>query len=126
MVAVWERCRDCNQPIKCFRNWTIKINMLHWDKNTSSGTTANVPSLSFFERCQASDVVPEIGGLAFGFSQHDDLLLGQGCGKRGVLLTQQEVIVGPGHSCGEEDINKGSGPERFRSLENGTHMYTWV
>ncbi len=67
--------------------------------------------------------MPEIGGLAFGFSQHDDLLLGQGGGKRGVLLTQQEIIIGPGHSCREEDINKGSGPERFRLLENGTHVH---
>ncbi len=45
---VWERCRDCNQLIKCFRSWTIKINMLHWDKNTSSGTTANVPMSLIF------------------------------------------------------------------------------
>lgn len=51
--------------------------------------------------------MPEIGGLAFGFSQHDDLLLGKGGGERGMLLTQQEVIVGPGHSCRVEDINKG-------------------
>lgn len=43
--------------------------------------------------------MPEIGGLAFGFSQHDDLLLGQGGGQRRVFLPQQEVIVGPGHSC---------------------------
>lgn len=62
--------------------------------------------------------MPEIGGLAFGFGQHDDLLLGQGGGKRGVLLTQKEVIVGPGHSCGEEeeDINMGSGHLRVQSL----------
>lgn len=48
--------------------------------------------------------MPEIGGLAFGFSQHDDLLLGHRGGERGMLLAQQEVIIGPGHSCGMKDI----------------------
>lgn len=101
--------------------------MLHWDKNTSSGTTADVPSLSFFERCQASDVVPEIGGLAFGFGQHNDLLLGQGGGKRGVLLTQQEVVVGPGHSCGGRGHKQRvRTPEISLIRERDTDVHMWV
>lgn len=48
--------------------------------------------------CQSANVVPE-GGLALGLSQHEDLLLGQSGGQRGVLLSQQEVVVRPGHRC---------------------------
>lgn len=52
---------------------------------------------SLLERRQPSDVVPEVGGLALGLGQHEDLLLGHSRGQRRVLLAQQEVVVGPGH-----------------------------
>lgn len=42
--------------------------------------------------------MPE-GGFALGLGQHEDLLLGQSGGQRGVLLSQQEVVVRPGHRC---------------------------
>lgn len=41
--------------------------------------------------------MPEGGGFALGLSQHEDLLLGQSSGERGVFLSQEEVVVGSGH-----------------------------
>ena len=48
---------------------------------------------------QSADVVPEGGGLALGLGQHEHLLLGESAGHGRVLLTEQEVVVGPGHCC---------------------------
>lgn len=58
-------------------------------------------SASFLEGREPADVVPEGGGrLALGLGQHEDLLLGESCGQRGVLLTHQEIVVRPGHRFG--------------------------
>lgn len=54
---------------------------------------------SFPEGCQPADVLPEVRRLALGLCQHEDLLLRDHSGQGGMLLTHQEVIVWPGHSC---------------------------
>lgn len=51
---------------------------------------------SLLEGGQSTNVVPE-RGFAFGLSQHEDLLLGHSGGEGGVLLSQEEVAVRPGH-----------------------------
>lgn len=52
----------------------------------------------FPEGRQPADVLPEVRGLALGLCQHEDLLLRERAGQRGVLLPHQEVVVGPGDS----------------------------
>lgn len=58
----------------------------------SSFSSSSRQSSSFFlsmltssslllERREPADVVPEVGGLALGFGQHEDLLLGEGGGQ---------------------------------------------
>lgn len=53
----------------------------------------------FSKWCQPADVLPEVGGLAFGLGQHEHLLLGKVGRQRGMLLPHQEIVICPGDNC---------------------------